>query len=47
MIEFKNVTRSYLVGKDEVKALSNINFKLMMVNLLSYWGPAVPGKVLF
>jgi len=44
MIEFKNVTRNYSVGKEEIRALSEVSFKINKGEFIVILGPSGSGK---
>jgi putative ABC transport system ATP-binding protein len=44
MIEIRNVTKSYLMGGDQVKALDNVNLSIGDGNFLAVTGPSGSGK---
>lgn len=44
MIEFKNISKSYTLGEQELKVLDNINFKVQRGEFVSIIGPSGSGK---
>lgn len=44
IIEIKNISKSFIMGDQEIKAIDNINFKVEKGEFVSIIGPSGSGK---
>ena len=44
IIEIKNISKSFIMGDQEIKAIDNINFKIEKGEFVSIIGPSGSGK---